>query len=74
MYGTTKLFLQRFGLRDLSSLPPLRDMKELGESETLPLPLDHSPTSDNGDTSDPDAASDQHEDDTASTPSESTSS
>lgn len=36
LYGTTKLFLQRFGLRDLSELPPLREFKELGNGE-LPL-------------------------------------
>jgi segregation and condensation protein B len=33
MYGTTKLFLQQFGLRDLADLPPLRDLKDLGEPE-----------------------------------------
>jgi segregation and condensation protein B len=36
MYGTTKQFLQAFGLKDLASLPALREIKELGESE-LPL-------------------------------------
>ncbi len=33
MYGTTKFFLEHFGLQDLSQLPPLREFKELGESE-----------------------------------------
>ncbi|RMH07962.1 MAG: SMC-Scp complex subunit ScpB [Nitrospirae bacterium] len=31
LYGTTKLFLERFGLRDLNDLPPLRDFKELAQ-------------------------------------------
>lgn len=39
MYGTTKYFLQHFGLRDLSELPPLREFKELGESEQTTLPV-----------------------------------
>ncbi|MEK6525979.1 MAG: SMC-Scp complex subunit ScpB [Nitrospirota bacterium] len=45
MYGTTKYFLQHFGLRDLSELPPLREFKELGESEQAFLPVDDSPDS-----------------------------
>jgi segregation and condensation protein B len=40
MYGTTKTFLEHFGLRDLSQLPPLRDFRELGESEQAVLPID----------------------------------
>ncbi len=40
MYGTTKFFLEHFGLKDLSSLPPLREFKELGESEQAYLPID----------------------------------
>ena len=36
LYGTSKLFLQRFGLRDLKDLPPLRQFKELGQ-EALPF-------------------------------------
>ena len=36
LYGTSKLFLQRFGLRDLKDLPPLRQFKELGQ-EGLPF-------------------------------------
>jgi segregation and condensation protein B len=33
MYGTSKMFLQRFGLRDLRDLPPLREFKDLGQGE-----------------------------------------
>jgi len=40
MYGTTKYFLEHFGLADLSQLPPLREFKELGESEQAMLPMD----------------------------------
>ncbi len=40
MYGTTKLFLQQFGLGDLSQLPPLREFKELGEAEQVMLPVE----------------------------------
>lgn len=40
MYGTTKFFLEHFGLRDLSELPPLREFKELGESEQAVLPIE----------------------------------
>ena len=36
LYGTSKVFLQRFGLRDLKDLPPLRQFKELGQ-EGLPF-------------------------------------
>jgi segregation and condensation protein B len=43
MYGTTKYFLQHFGLRDLSELPPLREFKELGESEQELLPVGDEP-------------------------------
>jgi segregation and condensation protein B len=40
MYGTTKFFLEHFGLKDLSQLPPLREFKELGESEQALLPME----------------------------------
>ena len=40
MYGTTKFFLEHFGLRDLGQLPPLREFKELGESEQALLPIE----------------------------------
>ena len=44
MYGTTNFFLEHFGLQDLSQLPPLREFKELGESEQALLPIeDESP-------------------------------
>ncbi|MFQ5992297.1 MAG: SMC-Scp complex subunit ScpB [Nitrospiraceae bacterium] len=39
LYGTTKFFLQHFGLRDLAELPPLREVKELGESAQAFLPV-----------------------------------
>jgi len=38
MYGTTKQFLQSFGLKDLADLPALRDIKELSEPEQPMLP------------------------------------
>lgn len=40
MYGTTKFFLEHFGLNDLSQLPPLREFKELGEAEQALLPIE----------------------------------
>ncbi len=40
MYGTTKVFLEHFGLSDLSQLPPLREFKELGEAEQSLFPMD----------------------------------
>ncbi|MCG3778291.1 MAG: Segregation and condensation protein B [Nitrospira sp.] len=40
MYGTTKFFLEHFGLQDLTQLPPLREFKELGESEQVLLPIE----------------------------------
>jgi segregation and condensation protein B len=43
LYGTTKYFLQHFGLRDLAELPPLREFKELGESEQGMLPVGDEP-------------------------------
>src|SRR5207247_1417099 len=39
MYGTTRQFLQAFGLKDLSDLPALRDIKELKEAEPFTLPI-----------------------------------
>lgn len=48
MYGTTKFFLEHFGLSDLSQLPPLREFKELGESEQGLLPMDTGNVSPNG--------------------------
>ncbi|MBI4401445.1 MAG: SMC-Scp complex subunit ScpB [Nitrospirae bacterium] len=43
LYGTTKYFLQHFGLRDLSELPPLREFKELAESQQASLPVGEDP-------------------------------
>ena len=43
LYGTTRYFLQHFGLRDLSELPPLREFKELGEAEQALLPVGEDP-------------------------------
>ena len=40
MYGTTKFFLERFGLNDLTQLPPLREFTELGESDQSLLPME----------------------------------
>jgi segregation and condensation protein B len=40
MYGTTKFFLEHFGLHDIAQLPPLREFKELGESEQALLPME----------------------------------
>lgn len=37
VYGTSKQFLQRFGLRDLRDLPPLKELKDLGSPDSLPL-------------------------------------
>jgi segregation and condensation protein B len=31
LYGTTQEFLQYFGLRDLSELPPLKDLEEVAQ-------------------------------------------
>lgn len=43
MYATTKSFLEHFGLHELSDLPPLREFKELGESEQASLPVGDDP-------------------------------
>ncbi|MGH7255830.1 MAG: SMC-Scp complex subunit ScpB [Nitrospirales bacterium] len=43
LYGTTKYFLEHFGLADLADLPPLREFKELGESEQANLPIGDEP-------------------------------
>jgi segregation and condensation protein B len=43
MYGTTKFFLEHFGLQDISQLPPLREFKELGEAEQALLPMEQEP-------------------------------
>ncbi|GAB4299785.1 MAG: SMC-Scp complex subunit ScpB [Desulfuromonadia bacterium] len=43
IYGTTREFLSLFGLKDLGSLPTLRDIQELAppESDQVPLPLEN---------------------------------
>ncbi len=46
LYGTNKHFLQRFGLRDLRDLPPLKEFKDLGNSEAFPLELPFEATKD----------------------------
>ena len=48
MYGTTKFFLEHFGLSDLSQLPPLREFKELGEAEQSLFPMDGDVPTENG--------------------------
>lgn len=48
MYGTTKFFLEHFGLRDLTDLPPLREFKELGEVEQASLPMEDDDTGTEG--------------------------
>ena len=53
MYGTTKLFLEHFGLGDLSDLPPLREFKELGEPEQAMLPHGDQPLLIHGELGDP---------------------
>lgn len=44
IYGTTREFMEAFSLKDLASLPTLREIEELAESgsdfEQVPLPLD----------------------------------
>jgi segregation and condensation protein B len=37
LYGTSKQFLQRFGLRDLRDLPPLKELKDLGSPEQFSM-------------------------------------
>ena len=43
LYGTTRQFLQQFGLRNLADLPPLREFKELGGGEQAILPVGDDP-------------------------------
>ncbi len=47
IYGTTKEFMETFSLKDLASLPTLREIEELVDSgddpDQVPLPLDPSP-------------------------------
>ncbi len=52
MYGTSRMFLRKFGLRDLRDLPPLREFQELGQGETDDL-LDTSAASNGNEGHDP---------------------
>ena len=47
LYGTSKQFLQRFGLRDLRDLPPLKEFQALGSPENLSLPFEGDDTQEN---------------------------
>lgn len=55
IYGTTKKFLEVFDLKDIESLPKLKEIKELGgdeEGTVMPLAAalsDETPAEDNGD-------------------------
>jgi segregation and condensation protein B len=43
LYGTTDFFLERFGLRDLSELPTIREVRELADEDSeISNPLDNS--------------------------------
>lgn len=49
MYGTTREFLELFGLRDLSSLPTLKEFSELDlEAEEAPTPEEFPPVEQEG--------------------------
>jgi len=48
LYGTSKQFLQRFGLRDLRDLPPLKELKDLGSPEQFPMELPFEAEGDEG--------------------------
>ncbi len=61
MYGTTKFFLEHFGLRDLSELPPLREFKELGESDQVLLPLEGREAADQADRAQENEGSSPHD-------------
>ncbi len=47
IYGTTKEFMETFSLKDLASLPTLREIEELADAgddlDQVPLPLDTAP-------------------------------
>jgi len=46
IYGTAKRFLEVFDLRDISSLPKLKEIKDFGSEEYEPSPLDEDAVSD----------------------------
>lgn len=48
LYGTSKQFLQRFGLRDLRDLPPLKELKDLGSPEQFAMELPFESEGDEG--------------------------
>lgn len=64
LYGTTRRFLEVFGLQDLASLPPLPEIEELEEE---PEDLNEPPVSDQSDEpgprDEPDAGAELHEED-----------
>ena len=39
IYGTTKKFLEVFDLKDLESLPKLKEIRDLGSYEEQPAPI-----------------------------------
>jgi len=45
IYGTTKKFLEVFDLKDLNSLPKMKEIKELSEDETHGTPIPEEPAS-----------------------------
>ncbi len=50
LYGTSKTFLQKFGLRDLLDLPPLREFTALGQGDNADLFEEESATNGHHDT------------------------
>ena len=41
LFGTTKIFLDYFGLKRLEDLPPLSELKDIGELEPQPVSYTH---------------------------------
>ena len=63
MYGTTKHFLEHFGLKSLADLPPLREFKELGEGDQVSLLSEEALSETNGERNpDPDRSDSMAED------------
>ena len=44
LYGTSRQFLQRFGLRDLQDLPPLKEFQALGSPDSVDLAFEEVPS------------------------------
>lgn len=66
LYGTTRGFLDYFGLKRLDELPPLSELKDIGELEPqLPLDPDQAPAQAGIAGADQDHAQDQDQDDDA---------